>query len=153
KETIRRLMRERRAKTDAAWRDSASEQIAMHALSLPLLQNAENIAIFVSRGNEVDTRPLIRNLLKTRNSIAVPRLAGEPLELRHVTDFPAGFTPGPFSILEPDPLAYPEIVPVERLDLIFLPGLAFDRLGNRIGYGGGHFDRLLANSVSVFKFG
>jgi 5-formyltetrahydrofolate cyclo-ligase len=94
--------------------------------------------------NEVDTHDLIRRLLREGRLVAVPKVEPATNQLQHyfIADF-SGLQEGAFGILEPssDPgrLAAPS-----QFDLVLVPGLAFDRAGNRLGMGEGYYDRFLA---------
>ena len=59
-----------------------------------------------------------------------------------VDQFPKELMPGPRGVLEPDP-SQCKIVPLERVDIAIIPGLAFDEKGGRIGSGKGYYDRLI----------
>ncbi len=94
--------------------------------------------------NEVDTYPIINHLRTTGAGIkiAVPKLAPEGNLLYHYFLTQATqLRTNKWGI--PEPVAATP-VPVEQIDLVLVPMLAFDKAGNRIGYGKGHYDRFLA---------
>ncbi|MBI1785830.1 5-formyltetrahydrofolate cyclo-ligase [Candidatus Sumerlaeota bacterium] len=154
KSILRKEMVARRAQADPAWRAEASRRIAALALDYPAIARAARVSIFVSRGAEVDTTPLLASLLASKRTIAVPRVGSEDrLEMREANAFPQGFVPGAFGILEPDLAVYPRVMTLAELDAIILPGLLFDHSGRRIGYGKGHYDRFLAGGASAVKIG
>jgi len=151
---IRREMLVRRAKTDRLWRIEASKRIADLALSLPEVQRAQEIALYTSYKSEVETTRLIDELLGLKGHLLMPRVDGERgLVLHRIDAFPEGFEVGSHGILEPTESAYPEIVPVHAVDLIFVPGVAFDRAGQRLGYGKAYYDGLLLSSNRASKIG
>ena len=111
----------------------AWDQIKVMHLYLPIIGK-----------NEVDTYPIINHLRSTGADIqiAVPKLAPEGNFLNH-------FLLTETTRLEANKWGIPEpvsgtSVPVEHIDLVLVPMLAFDKAGNRIGYGKGHYDRFLA---------
>lgn len=148
------MMMQRRAEAPAEWRARASERIAERAASLPAVMSAKRVALFLGKGDEVDTTPLVRRILEMKGEFAAPKtVSKERIEFHLARDFPRGFSPGRFGILEADPAVWPEIVAIASCDVVFVPGLAFDRAGNRIGYGKGHYDRVLPLARGAFKVG
>ncbi len=111
-------------------------------------RSAQCLGCYVSVKNEVDTRGLIRAALQERKRVGVPvtRTAGEMIHraIRSIADLrPAGF-----GLLEPPGEGSLEIPP-DAFDLIVVPGLAFDRRGNRIGFGAGYYDRFLVRTPAL----
>ncbi len=103
--------------------------------------------IYLNRAEEVATIPIVLRLLEQGKRICVPAFDRErrgyfPSEIR---DFERDLETGKLGILEPSAAAW-RPVPKEDLDAIILPGLAFDRSGNRLGHGYGYFDRLCENT-------
>lgn len=82
-------------------------------------------------------------MLEAGKRVVVPKVQGRRLALFEVNDPARELAPGAFGVLEPKPGALRPVA-VERLDLVLVPGLAFDRRGHRLGRGEGYFDRLLA---------
>lgn len=119
-------------------------RIAGHLLELKEYQDAKAVLFFVSFRSEVDTYGLIRQATAEGKTVGVPRvLANTGLDLhkiRGLDELQAGY----MGILEPRPDA--ERIRPEELDMIIIPGAAFDPAGNRIGYGGGYYDALLRNT-------
>jgi 5-formyltetrahydrofolate cyclo-ligase len=108
------------------------------------------VAAFVGVGGEPDTRGLLAAALEQGRRLWLPRVlrgaAGESV-LVEVTDLD-GLAPAGFGLLEPAPREGERTMgPITSdvpLDLVLVPGLAFARSGARIGFGAGHYDRLLA---------
>jgi 5-formyltetrahydrofolate cyclo-ligase len=123
-------------------RAALGERIADRFLRLPVVETAGTVMLFWSLGSEVPTDRMIERLHERGVTVALPRIEGSEL-------VPVGFAPGdatsptPFGAREP--LDGPVIAP-GRLDVVAVPGVAFDRDGRRIGYGAGYYDRLLPST-------
>ncbi|MFL2646217.1 MAG: 5-formyltetrahydrofolate cyclo-ligase [Dehalococcoidia bacterium] len=126
-----------------------SEKILKLLLSMPVLQSSSSIHTYVSKDSEVMTHQLIYTLLERNINVICPRIQKHN-ELGHSTiNSFNDFKKNKLGILEPK-----EELPsfsINDLDVIIVPGLAFTRVGNRIGYGGGFYDRFLikTNAVSI----
>jgi len=119
-----------------------SAQICARALALPVLPDKQVIAAYSSFGHEVATRPLLAGLLAAGHVLVLPVVDRQSrmMEFRRVDSLDA-LTPGVYGILEP---RSGELCSPEEIELFFIPGLAFDRQGNRLGRGGGFYDRYLS---------
>ena len=125
-------------------RRQKSNAIQSMLFSLPEFAAAQRLALFISFRSEVLTESIIRAALSLSKVIAVPitDLARKQLSLSRITDYDTDLAPGTWGIPEPKP---DRIRPVtsDELDLVIAPGVALDRKGRRIGYGGGFYDGLL----------
>lgn len=129
-------------------RAERSRRIAEHALALPELERARVVGCYVSVGSEVETTLILRALLAKGVLVAVPVTEGD--ELRFVRlDHPWALSPGAHNV--PEPRQPWTRVDGERLEVVFVPGLLFGRDGARLGNGGGHFDRFLANHPTPLR--
>lgn len=108
------------------------------AESLPEFESAGTILLYCALPDEVPTAEFIKRWTGKKR-IVVPLVVGETLSLKEYD--PAKMHPGYAGILEPDPDA--EEVDPEMIEMAFIPGVAFDRSGNRLGRGKGFYDRLL----------
>ncbi|MFC4700251.1 5-formyltetrahydrofolate cyclo-ligase [Glaciecola siphonariae] len=146
--TLRQTFRERRKALSNSEQASAAqgliEQVNKHAL----LKGASRVALYMTNDGELDTKPLIEHLWKSNIEVYLPVLHpfsdGHLLFLRYKKN--THMRANHFGILEPR-LDCRDVCPLRQLDLLFTPLVAFDEQGNRLGMGGGFFDRTLANLV------
>lgn len=113
--------------------------------SLEDFKSAQLQHLFVSFGSEVSTELIIKNSLKIGKRVVVPitDYKERRLILSEITDYDRDLKPGHWGILEPKNEVV-RIIEPDDLDLILIPGIAFDAAGRRLGYGAGYYDRLLA---------
>ena len=130
---------------DAAHDPAADAAMIQTLTALDAYQKAKTLACYVSYGSEVDTHPLIARALADGKAVAVPYCVMKTHEMKMLTlsHFPDDLKPGTMGILEPDPAICPEMTP-EAIDLLIVPGVGFTEGGERLGYGGGFYDRFLA---------
>lgn len=121
-----------------------SRVIMDHISSLPEYRRAGLIMAYVDFNNEVQTRGFIAGAMRGGKRLAVPltMIKERRLVPSLLLDFPGDLAPGVYGILEPKSECLRPLEPGE-LDMVIVPGLAFDRRGNRLGYGGGFYDRFL----------
>ncbi len=125
------------ADTIARWSAAGRQSLA----ELDAYQSARTVHLFVPFGSEVDTRPILEDLWARNVRTVLPRVAPDRgLDHLAVTGWEE-LEPGAYSI--PEPVARCGAVDPVEVDLILVPGVAFDRLGGRLGYGGGYYDRFL----------
>jgi 5-formyltetrahydrofolate cyclo-ligase len=142
KRAKRRIRREVLAARDgipAARRELAGERVAERLLSLPEVEAAGTVMLFWTFGSEVPTAPMIERLHERGVAVALPRIEdGELVPIRYAPGEPTHETY--FGAREP---SNGEAIEPTTIDVVVVPGLAFDRRGRRIGYGGGYYDRFL----------
>lgn len=130
-------------------KDELSKQIVRKFMALPEYQAADVVLFYLDVRSEVRTRHSLEDALASGKKIIVPYcVEGEVLELFHLESMDE-LSVGMYRILEPKPelRALPEKqVPVEKIDLIMVPGVAFDRRGGRTGHGKGYYDKLLEHA-------
>ncbi|MBQ7432536.1 MAG: 5-formyltetrahydrofolate cyclo-ligase [Lachnospiraceae bacterium] len=139
KELRRQMSAIRKAVPDRA---EKSRQIFQNLNQVPAFQEADRIFLYVSCWTEVETREWIPALLAEGRSVAVPRVEGSQMAFYAISGM-EDLQPGAFGILEPKE-SCPVVTPEEGRSCMLLPGLAFDEAGHRMGYGGGYYDKYLA---------
>lgn len=129
-----------------------NEKIQDAFLQLDVVKNAEVIMIYYSIGNEVKTCKLIELMLADKKTVCLPICTPQKsLQAGKISNL-TGLVKRPFNLYEPAPGS--PIIEPSKIDLIVVPGLAFDRKGYRLGYGGGYFDRFLAKiTLPTYKLG
>jgi 5-formyltetrahydrofolate cyclo-ligase len=138
KRRVRSAVRGERDAVPVDIREEKAERLVERFLALPEVRRARTIMLFSSFGSEVPTGSLIERLYARGVVVALPRIEGAAL-------LPVPYTPG-------DPTISTAFGPEEpmgaaldptSIDVVGVPGVAFDRSGRRIGYGGGYYDRFL----------
>jgi 5-formyltetrahydrofolate cyclo-ligase len=132
-----------RAELTAEQRTAAARAIRDALLERPEVQMAGTIAAYYSVGAEPDTRGLLFALWKRGSYVLLPLLRPDGDLDWASYEGPESLVPGPRGLLEPgEPPRGPGAV--ARADVVLAPALAVDRAGNRLGRGGGSYDRALA---------
>lgn len=149
KATLRARLSELRRAVSTKQRDTAQHAIFTSLLSLEAWQRASLVAGYVSVRGELDLTPVWQAAVRTGKGYALPCSVTDAVEGRMIFRRMAGFAPkalAPARFGIPEPLdTAPMLLWEDWTDaLIIVPGLAFDDLGFRIGYGGGYYDRFLA---------
>ena len=143
KEDIRKMVAKRRQTIDNT--HEMSRQAISRLMTLPEMKTCSTIMTYVDFGKEVRTVPLISELFNQRKHIVVPYVAEGEIQLFRLNKLNE-LAPGYFGILEPKielrQLADRRIN-VNELQLILVPGVAFDPQGGRLGRGKGYYDRFL----------
>jgi len=123
-----------------------SREIEERLFSLSEFKSARVILFFASFRSEVDTGPMIRRALAFGKRVVLPKVKGTELVLYEISDLDKDVSPGTWGIPEPHE---PRPVMLEEIDLIIVPGAAYDEQGNRAGYGAGFYDKLLPTFKKV----
>jgi 5-formyltetrahydrofolate cyclo-ligase len=144
KENLRRYILRLRNRQSIREVEQKSEDITDQVLLLHEYVRARGIACYVSKDTEVDTRVLIRTSLDKGKRVLIPVVKTGNVELffSEIKDLGKELAPGTFGILEPKP-EFVRPVRLEQIDLMFVPGIAWDRDGYRLGWGRGYFDRVI----------
>jgi len=121
-----------------------SARITENVKSLPKFQQAGLVMFYLDFRKEVATGELIKYCLANGKRVIVPITDTRNTRLipSELNDYPGDLAEGTWGILEPKPDRVRPVEPVE-IDFVIVPGVAFDIKGNRLGYGGGFYDRFL----------
>jgi 5-formyltetrahydrofolate cyclo-ligase len=133
-------MREVRAAIDTGRRRELARIVEDSVAAVDAVRRARTVLIFYSFGSEIPTRGLIARLSREGKRILLPYLDEERRMEAAVVE--PGEVPVPAGYGPKEPARRVPVDPAE-VDVVIAPGLAFDRLGYRLGYGGGHYDRYL----------
>lgn len=138
---LRAVMRAEEKKLGAKYKAESSAAICRHVLAMPEYRDAETVFCFVGRQHEIDTMPLLRQILADGKRLCVPLCVEKGImELRQITAIEE-LVPGSYGIQEPP--ANAPAVSVDEVDLSIIPCLSCDHGGRRLGFGGGYYDRFL----------
>lgn len=141
KDAIRKQVKQARSEHHATWGEKQSDEIAKMLMELPQFKAAKTVMLYASVGSEVRTQKLIEECFAAGKKVCLPVTRDEPKRLL-ACEISGGerLEPRVFGI--PEPVSCREVEPTS-IDLAVVPGIAFDRKGNRLGYGGGYYDSFL----------
>ena len=143
KQEIRRDIAARRKELDSEWRVTTSAEIVERFVALPEFESAEFVGLYLAIAGEVILDELLPICWARGKRTAIPVFNAE-LKIYEMAEITAEteFATGHYGIREP---IAPTLVSIRDINLLAVPGVAFDRSGNRLGRGGGYYDRLLAD--------
>lgn len=139
KKSLRQEMKARRNALTEEERNYAAAICLSKLKELPEFVNSDWVYAYIACRNELETADIINYSLSHGKHVAVPKVHGEIMYFYEISSL-SDCIPGAFGILEPsgeskDRVAAPGVM--------LVPGLAFDQSGNRLGYGGGFYDKYL----------
>ena len=139
KKTLRMQIREQKRAMTPEQIEKASQALAEQFLALEVYRNAKTLYGYLPYNQEVRTVPILAQALADGKQVAVPKVYGDEMRFICLTDLTQVET-GYAGI--PEPIA-DEPIADDPAALVLMPGLAFDKEGHRIGYGGGFYDKFL----------
>lgn len=142
KNEIRKYIKEKRKNLNKNDKEILDSKIFNKLINSEEYCTCNNIFLYVSFNGEVDTYRIINHALKNNKSVYVPKVVSKEYGMKAVRI--KGFNElkkGAYGILEPKDFC--DAVFEKDIDLILIPGVAFDLKGARVGYGGGFYDRFL----------
>lgn len=148
KKQIRSRLRQRRESLSLEQMGSLSAEICRKLEEQPWFFQTETICFYYPLGTETNLLPLAEKALALGKTAAFPRVEGKEMEFYKAASLEE-FQEGSFHVMEP----VSRIPAAEPGRTVLVPGLGFDRRGNRMGYGGGYYDRYFARYPECFKIG
>ena len=140
---LRAVMRQLERELPERYKQTADRAIAAHLLAMPEYQEADTVFCFVGTAREIDTRPVLADTLAAGKRLCVPLCTGKGLmELRQIQGLDE-LSPGAYGILEP--AMDSPTVSLDDVDFAVLPCLTCSHQGQRLGQGGGYYDRFLSS--------
>ena len=142
KKKLRRKIQNKRNNLPIWDRKKRSKIIAEKFFNTAYYINSNNILIYYPFRSEIEVTIIIRQALKNKKNIILPRVHNQELKLFYVDNLKKQLERGAHGIMEPTTnLCRP--AKISDIDLVIIPGVVFDKNLNRLGYGGGFYDRLL----------
>ncbi|KAJ2784310.1 hypothetical protein H4R18_001196 [Coemansia javaensis] len=151
KRQLRAQMRQALAAVPPAQVQDESARVCAHVMRLAAYQRAQRISIYLSMDSgELQTDALVADARRRGKAVFVPRVAGARMDM---VPLPGDVDPlrlprDRWGIRVPPPGLAP--ADPESLDFVVVPGVAFDRAGNRCGHGRGYYDRYLARAAAAY---
>ena len=148
KAQIRKNMMAKRWALTSAYVSDQSDRVYERLVSLKEVCRAEKVMTYSHFSNEIKTGKLAGWLLFNKKHVFLPVVDGDILLVADMSS--TCFEMNDFGIAQPEKATACMIEP-EELDLVIVPGLAFDKKGNRIGFGKGFYDELLLKTPNAIK--
>ncbi|KAF9914017.1 hypothetical protein BX616_009136 [Lobosporangium transversale] len=155
KNNIRKDMRQRLALLSSEEIRRQSAIVTEKLINMSIFKDSQNVSVYISMHGEISTLDIIRTLLDQSKTCYVPRCKGEDMDMVKVEsweDF-VSLPKNNWNIPEPrmDEIRENALDTSHSLDLIIMPGLAFDRTGTRLGHGRGYYDKYLVKTNTYNK--
>lgn len=147
KAALRETVLRRRDALSEEERASLGGHILGVVLDLPAYQLSNIVLAYASFGTELRTDEFLLRVLDDGKTLLLPRVERDGIGLYEVRDVARDLSPRTWGIREPMPDRCPEVDP-GWVDFALVPGVAFDRRGWRLGYGGGFYDRLISGGLT-----
>lgn len=129
--------------------DKNEKSFAIQKTLLPMLDKYQTIALYASMDDEVSLDALINELLSKNKTILLPKVNAEEISFYRINSLDELSTNNKFSIREP----ITNEAFVDYIDVAVVPGICFDLLKNRIGFGKAFYDKFFAKHPHIYKIG
>ena len=153
RERVRAETLHRREALTSEERTRLSQRIVDATVHWIQRERFDSVMLYLNMRSEVETTVLLEGLLNSGKQVCAPVVDTEQLELipRRIQNLKTELVRHPYGMLEPGEAC--SIFPIEHLQLIVVPGIAFDRNGYRLGYGKGFYDRFLTKCPDAVAIG
>ena len=138
KKSLRNLLLEKRDNTSFDLLNIASGKMQKKLKKISEFRNAQKIGAYYPIGSEILTQDIIQELLSNGKEVFLPKVIGEKMEFRKITDF-SSLEKGSFDIMEPKD----DCLTDNNLDILLVPTVGISPMGVRLGYGHGFYDKFL----------
>lgn len=143
KNEIRKIIKNKRESLDKNYIEIYSKEITENFIKTSLYQNANTIMSYIPIKNEVDTSFINKKILEDNKTLILPSIINDIVYPKLYNE---NFINGKYDIKEPTGDIF-----TGKIDLVIVPGVAFDKNKNRIGFGKGYYDKFLQNHLSSIK--
>lgn len=147
KQEIRKKIKALKQQVSNEEKEIASNAVFLSLYKLPEWRDAKNILFYHSLPDELPTIAALEEN-SSNKTLFLPKVNGNTLDI-HLYN-PNELTIGSYNIKEPNDQ---EVISPEFIDLVIVPGIAFDKQFNRLGRGKGYYDRILSQTVNATKIG
>ncbi|MGL4572166.1 MAG: 5-formyltetrahydrofolate cyclo-ligase [Clostridium sp.] len=144
KNELRKEMIKRRNEINNVEKTTMDNKIIETFINTIEYKKCKQILIYIGFGSEINTKKLIEYALEDGKEVYVPKVIKEDMVFIRINNLENLVTSN-YGILEP--IGDKSDFNVDKLGIVIMPGVAFDKHGNRIGYGGGYYDKFLNNNV------
>lgn len=149
KSILRKNIIELRDKLSIKEREIAEIRLLEILLKDDWYKRSESILCFASYGSEISTFAFMKMALSDGKRLFLPKVVGDSMLFYRVDNIVEDLAPGYKAI--PEPLGNTELFSADNNVLVIMPGVAFDKNGNRLGYGGGFYDRYFSDKNDLQK--
>ncbi|MDE0298010.1 MAG: 5-formyltetrahydrofolate cyclo-ligase [Candidatus Poribacteria bacterium] len=152
RQRIREEAIRRRDRIPPKVRSESSRTICTRVIDFIEARAINAVMLYLNMRSEVETRDLLVYLLRTNKVTLAPAIEAKRLVPRRIADAGTQFVRHRYGMYQPNQDVCPEF-PLNQIELIIVPGVAFDLKKYRIGYGGGYYDRFLPNCPNAISMG
>lgn len=149
KKTLRKIYSQKRS--SVSFKEKKDRAISERIISYEKIENADIVLVYASFGSEVSTEAIIERLLESGKNVALPKCGDNGSMKFHIITSMSQTSEGKYGIKEPD-CSLPVAVCTKKT-VALVPGLAFTESGFRLGYGGGYYDRFIAEYPFIYTIG